>query len=372
MTVVTWLGCNVVTGQIIEELADLVPSGQLSHLLSAYTSAAFKLPIPIGGAGAAPRNWEAATEPGRTMIVAVLAGQPVWAGMVLTREGGTEATADLGCVTLEGYLDRRYVGDHTWVGQDQQSVIASGLIADANTTEGIGLTVDAPASGVPRDREYFDKDDKTVYSALQELSGIIDGLEWTIQLGWTDATQTAVSKTLRVRPRIGFLSAAPTVGQPTGTASAVFTTVGESEARYRFSEDYTSSRGANHIVATSSGEGDDRPQSAPARDTALLGIGWPRYEYRFSPSSNISDIATLDSHAAKALALMSHGARLVTLTARADAYPRLGQDWATGDDIGYELTGHRHPAGLTGVGRAVGWNFDPRGGVVEPFILAGA
>lgn len=369
MTTVSWLGCNVVTGQIIEQLPEIVPSGSLSHLLSAYTSTAFRLPIPLGGQGAPPRNWEAATEAGRTMVIAVVNDQPVWAGLVLTRNSGTAATDELGCVSLEGYLDRRYVGTHTWTEQDQTSVIATGLIGDANTTEGIGFTVDAPASGVTRTRAYKDQDDKTVYAALQELSGVIAGPEWTVVLDWTDATQTAVKKTLRVRQRIGFLAEPPSPTRPTGNASAVFTSTGESDSRYKFSEDFTSSKGANHIVATSSGEGDTRPQSSPARDTALLGIGWPRYEHRFTPSESISDIATLDSHAAKALTLMSRGARLLKLTARADAYPRLGVDWNTGDDIGFELTGHRHPTGLTGVGRAIGWEFHPRSGVVEPILL---
>lgn len=367
---ITWLGCDLVTGQIVEELPDLSPSGgTIGALLGAYTSASLKLPIPLGGHGAPPRNWLAATEPGRTMIVAVLGSRPVWAGIPLVRKGGTDTTVDLSCVSLEGYLDRRYVGDHTWTQQDEASVIAAGLVGDA-TTEGVGLVVDAPATGTLRDRTYADRDDKTVYSALRELMGVQGGPEWTITLDWADATETAISTTVRVRSRIGYASISPTAVFSTGNASSVLSSIGASEARYTYSEDYSSGSGANHIVATSSGEGDSRPQSAPARAETLFTAGWPRYEHRFSPSSSITEQATLDAHAAAALAIMAHGAQVLTITARADAYPRLGIDWAVGDDIGYDLAGHRHPDGITGVARAIGWDLDPQAGIVSPILLA--
>ncbi|MEV0805724.1 hypothetical protein [Micromonospora sp. NPDC050200] len=367
MTVVTWLGCDLVTGRIVEELPDLVPSGAIGHRLAAYTSAAFNLPIALGGHGAPPRGWEAATEPGRSMIVAVLNDVPVWAGIVLPQEGGTEATVDLACVSLEGYLDRRYVRDHEFV-QADEALIAGSLVDDANI-EGIGFVVDAPDTGTLRDRTYRDQDDATVYSRLRELMGVIDGPEWTVAVDWSDATQTAVTKILRVRKRIGYTSSTPNAVFATGSASAVVSSIGASEARYRYRADYSSGKGANHIVATSSGEGESRPQSAPARDEALLAAGWPRYEHRFSPSSSVTDVATLDAHAQQALRYMARGARTLTITARADAYPRLGIDWNTGDDIGHDLTGHRHPQGLRGVARAIGWDLDPQTGIVAPILL---
>ena len=367
MTVVTWLGCDVVTGRIVEELPDLEPSGSIGALLGAYTSAAFKLPIPLGGHGAAPRNWVGATEPGRSMVVAVLGGVPVWAGIVLVRQGGTDAGVDLATVSPEGYLDRRFVGDHVFAGVDE-ALIAASLIDDANI-EGVNLVVDAPETGTLRDRTYLDQDDKSVYSALRELMGVTDGPEWTIALEWSDATQTAVTAIARVRSRIGYASATPAAVFTAGSPNAVFGSAGSSEARYTYSEDYSSGKGANHIVATSSGEGESRPQSAPARDEALFAAGWPRWETRFSPSSSITNVATLDAHAQAALVLMSRGARTLTVTARADVYPLLGTDWAVGDDIGYDLQGHRHPSGLQGVARAIGWTLDPGTGVVSPILL---
>jgi hypothetical protein len=366
MTVVTWLGCDLVTGRIVEELPDL--QGRIEALLGAYSSSPFQLPVPLGGHGALPSNWVAATEPGRSMIVAVLGDAPIWAGIVLGRRGGTAATVTLPCVSLEGYLDRRYVCDHDFT-QVDEALIAASLMDDANI-EGIDFDVDAPATGTLRDREYRDQDDKTVYSALRELMGVINGPEWTVALGWTDTSQTAVAKTVRVRKRIGHASTQPTAIFTTGGAAAVISAIGASEGVYEYTEDYSSGKGANHVVATSSGEGDTRPQSAPARDEELIAAGWPCWEHRYSPSSSITDTSTLDAHAQATLALISRGARAISITARADAYPILGRDWSIGDDIGYELTGHRHPGGITGVLRAVGWGLDPRAGVVTPVLLA--
>ncbi|TDC02593.1 hypothetical protein E1091_00335 [Micromonospora fluostatini] len=367
-TVVTWLGCDLVSGAIIDELPEIVPGGPLSHLLGAYTSTQLVLPIALGGHGAPPRDWEAATEPCRTMIVAVLAGRPVWAGIVLTRRGGTGATVELACATVEAYTDRRFVRDHDFV-QVDQALIAASLVDDANI-EGIGLIADAPPTGTLRDRTYRDGDDASVYSRLRELMGVTGGPEWMVQLEWSDVTETAVSKIVRVRKRLGYASGRPSAVFATGTASAVTSTQGASEARYTFTEDYSAGSGANHIVATSSGEGDSRPESDPARDEALLSAGWPRWEHRYSPSSSITEKSTLDAHAARALSLMARGARTLTISARADAYPVLGRDWATGDDIGYELVGHRHPNGLVGVARAVGWDLDAVAGTVSPILLA--
>ncbi len=366
MTVVDWLGCDLVSGRIVEELPGLQPQGPIASVLGAYTSARFGLPVPLGGHGAAPRNWAGATEPGRTMIVAVLAGQPIWAGIILVRRGGSDATVDLATVSLEGYLDRRYVRDHDFV-QVDEALIAASLVDDANI-EGIGLYTDAPSTGTVRDRAYHGQDDATVYSRLRELMSVQFGPEWTVVPEWADASQTSISKVVKIRKRIGHESAAPTAVFSTGTVAAVVSSAGASEARYVLSEDYGGGAGANHIVATSSGEGESRPQSAPARDEALLASGWPRWEHRFTPSSSIVDTSTLGQHASATLNLMRLGARTLTVTARADAYPLLGQHWSAGDDVGFDLRGHRHPSGLTGVARAIGWELDPMAGVVSPIL----
>lgn len=353
---VQWIACDAKTGRIVEELPNLQPTGGFGTILGSMTSAQFSLPIPLSFVEA---RWLPATAPGRSMFVAIdeVTGDPIWGGTVNRRRGGTDATLDLAAESIEAYLNRRYVGDHAWTNVDDISVIAAGLLSDADD-EGIGLIVDAPAGGVLRDRTYFDKDNKTIYRALSELSKVIDGPEWTIDLGWQDADENVITKTARVRRRIGVASPTPDAVFQT-TAAAVFDTRGSSSARYNLDEDYTDGKGANHVVAYSSGQGDSQPFSAPARAEDLLAAGWPRYEYRFQPSSSISDISTLTSHAQARAATMRMGGSAWVVQARFSQYPRLGEHWNIGDDIGWDLIGHRHPAGVQGAGRAIGWEAEP-------------
>jgi hypothetical protein len=356
---VRWYGCEVTTGEVLEELP-LRPSGQLSHRVGEYNSAGLILDLGLGNA---PAGWVEATAPGRTMTVLAIDDVIVWGGMILERKGGTAGTVDLAVVECEGYLDRRYVAEHVWTGQDER-VIVSGLVSDAQP-QGINFTLDIPTLGTTRDRTYLAKDDKRVYSALQELMAVQDGPEWTVLLDWTDTTRTAVRKTFRARKRIGFAFSGAVGNAP----PAVFQTGGESSAAYAYHESYADGWGANHVIATSSGEGDDRPQSAPAIDTDALDGGFPRYELRYQPSTSISNVDTLDDHAAAKLAALSRGLTAFTAAARFDAYPRLGVDWQAGDDVGMELLGHRHPDGVVGIGRALGWTLDLQAGLIAPDLV---
>lgn len=365
-----WYGADLVTGEIIEELPDLVPSGSFGRVINQYTSAQFSLPLTNpGNYGAPPDDWVAATEPGRTMIVVTLQEQPIWAGRVLPREGGTESTLSVACATLESYLEARYVGSHTYVNTDA-GVIAADLIDDGNLVEGLDLTPDVPALGTLVDlREYLDTDDKTVYRTLSELADA-DLIEWTIDLEWLDDDHTAFAKVIRVRSRIGVPAPASGPGAVFDVqAASVFESPADADTRYTYRESYATGDGANHIVAVGDGQGDERPQSAPARAEDLIAAGWPRYEFRFKPSASISDLTTLDEHAAARLARMREGSRAITLTARADVYPMLGQHWGLGDDIGYDLVSPRHPDGFSGVARAIGWDLDATKDTVSPIVL---
>jgi hypothetical protein len=61
-----WYGCDLKTGAIAEELRSLTPSAALSRRLGDSTGTTFSLAL-----AGAPDEWESATDPGRTMLVAV-------------------------------------------------------------------------------------------------------------------------------------------------------------------------------------------------------------------------------------------------------------------------------------------------------------
>ncbi|MEU0940483.1 hypothetical protein [Embleya sp. NPDC005971] len=352
---VQWLACDLRTGMVIEELRALTPSGALSRRLGAHTSLSAALPI-----AGAPVGWQECTLPGRTMLVAV-STTPVWAGIVLSRRRGSAPACDLGLATPEAYLDRRYARDHTWTQVNEASVIAAGLLGDV-AIDGIGLTVDAPATGALRDRTYADSEDRTVLSALVDLMGVQDGPEWEIAPRWRDGSQTSIELVARVRPRIGVQPAVP---------AAVFDLPG-CVITYEQSESYEQGKGATVTRAAGDGEGSSRTVSDDMIAADLLAAGWPRYDYRWTPSTSISQQVTVDDHARAALALMATGSSVWTVQARASAGPQLGQAWDLGHTIRLQVqAGHSdgHPDGVDVVARAWGWDWDPAADVVTPILV---
>ncbi|MGH8965001.1 MAG: hypothetical protein ACRDXB_06690, partial [Actinomycetes bacterium] len=213
-------------------------------------------------------------------------------------------------------------------------------------------------SGTKRDRVYHDDEDKTVASILQDLMGVEGGPEWTIDLEWADETHTLLTPTVRVRDRLGAASDLP---------EAVFELPGPVTA-FAYVEDYTGDHGANDVLAVSSGEGDARPTSTHQVAQDLLDAGWAVFEDRFTPSTSITETATLDVHAAAELAAVRDGLHELTLDAHLDTAPRVGEQFRLGDDVTAFLTGPRFPAHTGPDGdqvpgylrnvRCVGWEID--------------
>jgi hypothetical protein len=290
------------------------------------------------------------------MMVAVVNDVPAWAGLIWKVRGGSAGTVELGCATPESYLDRRFVGNMSF-SQIDQSYIAGQLVEAAND-EGINLTIDAPPSGEPMDRTYWDDEDATYYQRLQELMEVEDGPEWTIDPEWRDFKQQSVRLVFRVRSRIGSVEARGPLATESGAV-----------LDYSVTYDYGKGMGANDVVAYSSGEGEDRPISPHARNEIAIASGVPRVEHRWSPSSSIKDTAVLLKHARSGLARLDGGTTSIELTARWDLAPaRLGIDLGLGDDVEVALTGHLHPTGLLGTGRLIGWKFATEQGTFQPVI----
>lgn len=350
----TWYGCDLRTGAIVEEVP-FVPGGPLQKILGAYS--ALQGTIAISEAAG---DWESATDPGRTMLVCVRDEDdyPVWAGIVISRAGGSDDTIGLGLVTLEGYLDRRYVSNRTETNKGGAQ-IALDLVFDADHIEGIGLTYLGYTTGFFHDRVYTDVSDQTVYSQLSELMGVQNGPEWTIEIFWTDSLKTGFTKRFRTEKTIG--------GGDILNPSAVFDLPG-SIRDYTLTEDFTSGRGANHITYYGDGEGETRPTGDTARATDLLTAGWPRYEFR-KTIAGATEETTLTGHADEALKWMASGASIFTVDANAASGPKLGVDWILGSYVGIDVTySPRHPTGFSILARAIGWELDTLGGIVTPLL----
>jgi hypothetical protein len=348
-----WYGCDLRSGGIVEDLPALAPSGVLSRKLGDSTTLQASLYLPGARTG-----WDEATAPGSSMLVAVDTATdiPVWAGALLTREGGSAQSIQLGAATLERYLDSRFPGTQTLIGADQAAVI-SALVTPA-LTDGPPIIMDAPATGVVMDYLAQDGDDKTILSCLQEVMGLDGGPEWTIDVVW-NAGHNGFSFPLRVRPKIGVQAAAAVTFDFPGCV-----------ALYTLSESYEAGKGATVVVARGEGEGSSRLTSSPHEATALISSGWPRWEYRFTPATGVTDPDQLEAHAAQSLSLMAQGAQVWTLEAVASQAPRLGRDWGLGDTIHLAVErSPRHPQGADTVARCWSWELDPGADRVRPILV---
>lgn len=349
-----WYGCDLRTGDIVEDLRSFVPGGALSRRLGTHTTLSGTLGLP-----GAPADWEAATDQGRSMLVAVdrATDTPLWAGIVLTRTGGSAQTVDLQLATPECYLDRRYTGTITLVQQDQATV-CSAVLGPA-MSDGPPFQLDAPATGVLMDYSVLDGDDRTALSALQELMGAEGGPEWTVDVVWNTQHDGFVLP-IRIRSTVGVQSASP---------EAVFDFPG-CVTSYSLAESYESGKGATVVQARGEGEGDGRLSSSAYVADALISSGWPRWVWRFTPSAGQSDPVQLNAHASRALALMQTGARVWSVEAAASVAPRVGRDWLLGDTVRISVeTSPRHPAGADVVARAWAWELEPGSNQVRPILV---
>ena len=343
---ISWISVNANNGSVITDLTDLRVEAALKQTLMRYESQTAKLPLDT-----APTNWRQATRKRSVFLVAldilkVGTEVPVWGGMVIKRVTNEGPDVDLSLVTAEGYLDRVFVGDENY-NDVPQNLIVKDLIekyaATTATKRGIPIRVQIHGGdGTPRTRNYTDAADKTLYSILRDLSGVVGGPEWTIGWEWVD------DQTLGLVAHVGDRLGSP---PPAGlNPAAQFYLPGAVDSA-ELTEGYGSSEGANDVMAVSSGVDGARPQSPHQVDTTDAS---PRFEYRWTPSTSITDVNTLTAHAQRALAAMKNGTLALAITANRQEAPRLGTDWFLGDDIGFDLTAPAWPAGLTGTARVVG------------------
>lgn len=298
------------------------------------------------------------TAGGRIVLVAVEDDDRIlWGGLTRQRQRSiVGANATVICDTLEAYLDRRYINtEMSWTNADPAQVAADVLA----TITDIPLTVDMTLTGNATVNGYYDiSDNKTVRSVLDDLSGLANGIEWTVEIEWANAEHTALRYRVRVAPRLGAINAGPRWVLQPGVAGCII------DGSYL--EDYGPETGANDTLALSSGEGSSQPRSTRYVADELLAT-WARFERRFTPATSITSTSTLDQYAEADHAETRVGIEQLSIVANLDAAPRLNLDWWLGDTIGVDITSDTFPAqpgtdgalpGFSADMRVVGWTLD--------------
>lgn len=331
-----FLAVSVVDGTVLAELTEL----QLSRLLYRFeesTSETALLPWHN-----ICRNWSEATMPYQVAVLLVRGETVLWGGIVVKRErslGGEGVSLTL--VTVEHYLDSVHVGDHSYSNRDQCEIV-SDLVSSTLASHRFNLLVEASPSGIRRDRNYERESDKTLLSVLQELANVLNGPEWCTM--WRRLDDGRYTPVLKVADHIG--------------SSTVVTTFDESVmTSFTVTEDYTSGYGANWVLAVSTADAGDRPQSDVM---AVSQSNRPVVEYVFQPSSSITNKDTLDAHAQSTLLQMMDGTRTVKMGLSLLAAPMIYQEWQPGDLISWDIDDSRgfFTGFSNGSARIVGYEID--------------
>lgn len=338
----SWVSVNANTGAIMADLPTLRPQGALKRTIGRHEAQTATLPLD-----GAPRNWRTATRKKSVFLVALEEtpgeehGKPVWGGMVTERTTSHKDGVVLSLVTAEDYLNDRYVGNETFYTWPQNSIVRYLIEKYVATGEKPGLpirVVELPGVNNVHGRTYWDSEDKTVFSIIDELSGIIDGPEWTIGWEWVDERRLGL--VFYVGGRLGGTP-------PPGIGPSSWFHLPGNVQDAELTEGYKRGEGANQVMATSSGSADARPQSLHHHH---YGDGRPTVEFRWSPSTSITSTDTLDSHATRALAGLKDGTVALAITAvRAEATP-----FGLGDEVGFDLVSPAWPDGISGTARAIG------------------
>jgi hypothetical protein len=331
---------NALNGSIVTDLPTLRVEGSLKRTIGRYETQSAILPLDD-----APLNWRTATRKKSVFLVALgdplpnePRGLPLWGGLVTEREPNEGSELPLSMATAEDYFSDRYVGDETFYTWPQNDIVEY-LVLKYAATDGIPIrVVKLPGANPVRGRTYLDKEDKTLYAVLDELSGVEDGPEWTVEWEWVD--EQALGLVLYVGARVG-------AAAPAGLGPASWFELPGNVEKVKLRDGYRRGEGANDVMAVSSGSADARPQSP--RQVAA-DDGRPKIEFRWSPSTSITEIATLTDHAKRALVSMKAGTVELSITAtRDETVP-----FMLGDDVGFSLFAPAWPDGISGVARAVG------------------
>lgn len=357
----SWLSVETLTGKVIAELPDL-ECDSVSKVIGDTQTASATFPLT----SRRPENWQRALLEGGAAFVLVddEHGVAPWGGMVTHTAPDETDKVPVSLATYEAYLGRRYVGDIDYDQTGAVDIIIDLLnryvLTGSNGGIPMRVQVEGSSRGIVIDQSYQDASDKTVLSALQALSSLDGGPEWTINWETVDSGQTWTPVFRVSGTQLG--SRVPAGLSPAATFEIPGPVSGVSLDR-----DYTEGNGANDVMATSTAAGTARPQST---HVVTVDPQRPTFEMRFTPDTDVDDDDVLQSHAVSKAAAVADGTRTLALKSAVEDAPRLGVDWSEGDDIGYVVGGFdRHgvdtvpafPGGITGTVRAVGWVLDLNG-----------
>lgn len=308
-----FLAVSLTSGNVLAEFPDLQVS-TLSYRFEETTSETVLIPWRN-----IPSNWDEATIPYGVAILLVRGTIVLWGGIVVKRERTLQGDGlSLTLATVEHYLDNVYVKDHTYSGRDQCEIVRD-LVSSTLKDHRIVFSVKSSPSGIRRDRTYEESSDKTLLSALQELSNVQNGPEWCTS--WESVDDGRYVPVLTVADRIGSVTPATTFDESVMTSFSIV-------------EDYTDGYGANMVWAVGDSSGENWLRS----DTMVADQSYrPVVEHVVHPSSSITRKETLNAHASASLQQLRDGTNTMGMTLSLLAAPILYAEWRPGDVVAWTV-----------------------------------
>lgn len=307
-----FLSVSLTSGMVLAEFPDLQVS-KLSYRFEETTSETVMLPWRN-----IPSNWDEATIPYAVAVLLVRDSTVLWGGIVVKRERTLRGEGlTLTLATVEHYFDSVHVKDHTYSGWEQTR-IASDLVTSTLSDHRFMIDVETVSSSVRRDRTYEESSDKTLLSALQELSNVQGGPEWCTSWRGDNGRYVPV---LTVADRIGSLTPVTTFDESVMTSFKVL-------------EDYTSGYGANMVWAVGDTSNETRLRSDVMVDDQSYR---PVVECVVHPSSSITQKETLNAHALSRLGQVKDGTNTVSMTLSLMAAPIVFKEWWPGDTVAWTI-----------------------------------
>lgn len=331
-----FVAVSLTSGVVLAEFPGLQVS-KLSYRFEETTSETAVLPWRN-----IPSNWVDATVPYGTAILLVRGSTVLWGGIVVKRERTLQGEGlSLTLATVEHYLDSVYVRDHVYSGWEQ-TWIASDLVTSTLVDHRFRIDVETGESSIRRDRTYEESSDKTLLSALQELSNVQDGPEWCTS--WRADGSGGYMPVLTIADRVGSVVPVTTFDESVMTS-------------FRVLEDYTAGYGANLVVAVGSGSDEEQLRSdVMVEDQSYR----PVVEHVMRQSSSIVLKDTLNAHAMSALRQLRDGTNTIDMTLSLMAAPVVYEEWRPGDVVAWTVAddGGRFRDFTHGVARVVGYDID--------------
>lgn len=330
-----FLAVSLTSGIVLAEFPDLQVS-KLSYRFEEITSETVLIPWRN-----IPSNWVEATVPYGTAILLVRGSTVLWGGIVAKRERTLQGDGvSLTLATVEHYLDSVYVKDHVYSNRDQCEIVKD-LVSSTLKDHRFMISVEMSPSPIRRDRTYEADANKTLLSAIQELSNVQNGPEWCTSWQARDGWYLPV---LTVADRIGSITPVTTFDESVMTS-------------FRVLEDYTAGYGANVVWAVGSTTDEGQLRSDVMVDEQSYR---PVVEHVVNASSSIVQKETLNGHASAALRQLHDGTNTVDMTLSLMAAPIVYEEWRPGDVVEWTVTdGSGRFAGFDhGEARIVGYDID--------------